>query len=246
VGDVDAFVEWLQANGTPGAHLAAHRHYAEELDKHPSLSAALRYHEDAGAPASRLANLKATAAKRAEYEQSLVASVPRPRPLAAEPVPYRPAEPAAHRPADVPALAVERPKPRTLEPNPRWTQPRVGCICNKRYDLYLDNDFGGLAKMLGGGIGIGTILLMRMIGVVGALAVALGLAGLGGLATFFTICLRCEGCRKPISKDLDDDERSTMRKGRAMVGLVTAGLLAGAALCVFIWITAVKAAQHHY
>ena len=248
VGDVDAFVEWLRSIGTPEAHVAAHRHYAEELDRHPSLSAALRYHEDAGAPAGRLANLKATAAKRVEYEQSLIASVPRPRSLAAEPVPYRPApaEPAAHPPSEVPALAVERPRSRTLEPNPRWSQPRPGCICKKRYDLYLDNDFGGLAKMLGGGIGIGTFLLIRMIGVVGALAVALGLAGLGGIATFLTICFRCEGCRKPIRNDLDDDERTTLRKGRAMVGLVTGALLAGAALCVFIWITVVKSAHHHH
>lgn len=245
MGDVDAFVKWLEDSGTPAAHVAAHRHYAEELDKHPSLSAALRYHEDAGAPAGRLANLKATAAKRVEFEQSLIASIPRPRPLASEPVPYPPAEPAGYRPSEVPQLAIERPKPRTVEPNPRWSAPRNGCTCQKRYDLYLDNDFGGLAKMLGGGIGIGTFLLVRAIGVVGALAIAFGLAGLGGFATILTICFRCEGCRKPI-KDLDDDERTTLRKGRAIVVLITVALFAGAALCAFIWITVVKSSVHHY
>jgi hypothetical protein len=220
VGDVDDFVEWLRETGTPEPHVAAHRHYAEELAKHPSLSAALRYHEDAGAPPQRIANLKSTAVKRAEFEQ---------------------AREAPRRPQLEPRLEVERPAPRAREvtANPRFSTPRAGCECKKRYDLYLDNDFGTLAKMLGGGIGLGTFLLIRMIGVVGALAIALGLAGLGGFATIMTVCFRCEGCRKPI-KDLDDEERSTLRKGRAMVVLVTAALWGGAALCVFLWLTAVR------
>lgn len=233
MGDVDELVEWLRRNGTPEAHLAAHRHYAEELAKHPSLSAAIRYHEDAGAPPQRIANLKATAAKFAELEESKRA-------------PRAPVAPVRVREPELPVHVAPRPAARqTADPPSRWTAPRVGCDCKKRYDLYLDNDFGGLAKMLGGGLGIGTFLLVRMIGVLGALAIALGLAGLGGFATIMTICFRCEGCRKPIKQDLDDDERATLRKGRAMVVIVTALLWGGAALCAFLWITAVRSAQHY-
>lgn len=221
MGDVDTFVDWLRANGTPEAHVSAHRHYAEELAKHPSLSAAIRHHEDAGAPAQRIANLRSTAAKLAEMEHG------------------------APLPRASPPLEVEtpRPAPRATVSDPRWTTPRIGCECRKRYDLYLDNDFGTLAKMLGGGLGIGMFLLIRMIGVLGALAIALGLAGLGGFATIMTICYRCEGCRKPIKKDLDDEERTTLRKGRAMVVLVTAALWGGAALCVFLWLSALRSAR---
>ena len=57
VGDVEAFIEWLRARGTPEPQLEAHRHYARELAKHPSLSAALRAEQEAGAPANRSANI---------------------------------------------------------------------------------------------------------------------------------------------------------------------------------------------
>lgn len=35
--------------------------------------------------------------------------------------------------------------------------------------------------------------------------------------------------------DLDEDERAHLAKGRGLVILVTAGFLAGAAICGFLW-----------
>jgi len=226
VGEVEPFLEWLRRSGTPEPHVEAHRHYANELAKHPSLTAALRAEEEAGSPAKRIANLRQTAARLAEYEDS------------------------KGLPHAAPALAVERERPLSVAPPVQAAPsrhaislPRKGCSCRSHQDIYLDTDFGSLASMIGGGIGIGTLILIRMIGVLGAVTVALGLAGLGGLATIISICFRCEGCRDPVS-DLDEDERAVLRKGRALVTLITMGFVGGALACGFLWGYLVKKQLH--
>jgi len=222
VGEVEPFIEWLRRNGTPEPHVEAHRHYATELAKHPSLTAALRAEEEAGSPAKRIANLRQTAARLAEFEESKSTPIPgaRARESVAPPVQAAPA-PSRH------AIAL----------------PRKGCSCRTHQDIYLDTDFGTLASMIGGGIGIGTFFLIRLIGVLGAVTLALGLAGLGGLATIISICFRCEGCRDPVS-DLDADERALLRKGRALVTLITMGFVGGAIACGLLWGYLVKKQMH--
>jgi hypothetical protein len=225
VEDVEPFITWLRGQGLPDEHVAAYRNYLAELAKHPSLSAAIRAAEEAGTPAKQIANMRQVAARFAEFqEKGSVAkpqATPRGTPPAALEVEARtPLAPIANRLKD-------------MEPR------RRGCTCKKRYDIYLDNDFGALARWLGGGIGIGTLILIRLIGIFGAAALALGLAGIGGLATVISICFRCEGCRHRIT-DLDEDERAHLKKGRAMVVLVTAGLLAGSVLCGYLWYLVMK------
>jgi hypothetical protein len=231
VEDVEPFIAWLRSRGTPEAHLDAHRHYAAELAKHPSLSAALRAGEEEGVAANRLANLRQTAARLAEYED-WKANPDRPE------RPERPERVTATPPAPIERSA-------RVTAALKQSIPRKGCACTKHYDVYLDNDFGSLARWLGGGIGIGTIILIRMFGLLGALAIGFALAGLGGFATIFTVALRCEGCRLRVS-DLDEDERTTLRKARALVTLVTLGLLAAAVLCGVLWWMAVTSRSRLY
>jgi len=80
---------------------------------------------------------------------------------------------------------------------------------------------------------------IRLIGVLGALTLALGAAGMGGLVS---ICMRCEGCRRRVS-DLDADERARVRKGRGRVTLITLALIIGAAVCGAVWWSLIKKAQ---
>jgi hypothetical protein len=221
VGEVEPFIEWLRTTGTPEAHVEAHRHYAIELAKHPSLTAALRAEEEAGSPAKRIANLRQTAARLAEFEESKRS----PPPVAARP-----------RAPESVAPPVQAPAPSSRHV---MSLPRKGCSCRSHQDIYLDTDFGSLASMIGGGIGIGMFFLIRFIGILGAAAIALGLAGLGGLATIISICFRCEGCRDPVT-DLDADERALLRKGRALVTLITAGFVGGAIVCGSLWAYLVK------
>ncbi len=112
--------------------------------------------------------------------------------------------------------------------------PRKGCECKRRYDLYLDNDFGTYATLLGGGTGVTMFFLTRLLGLVGAMAIAFGLAGIGGTITIASICFRCEGCRRTI-RELDADERAELRKSRGLVTLITLGLYAAAAICGVLW-----------
>lgn len=136
-----------------------------------------------------------------------------------------------------PALELEPSGPRkrtSASPIQPISTPRKNCQCRKRYDVYVDNDFGIMAKLLGGGAGIAMFFLVRLVGILGAGAIALGLAALGGTATIISICFRCEGCRRTI-RDLDDGERSDLRKARALVTLVTLGLWAGAGICAVLW-----------
>ena len=216
--DLEPFLEWLRSRGATAAQLAVCRQYAIELAKYPSLSAALRAYEEAGAAADRIAGLRQTAARIAEFtEATRVIAMRGEPPLELEP---RRARPATGRVHDV------------------AQSPRLGCTCRKYYDVYVDSDFGTLASMLGGGIGIGTLILIHWLGALAAAAIALGLAGLGGLATVGSICVRCEGCRCKI-RDLDDADRVDLRKGRARVARVTLALLAGAALCGYLcWVFA--------
>ena len=219
----------MRARGTAEQHLEAHRHYALELAKYPSLSAALRAEEEAGSPANRIANIRQVAARIAEFHSGQGVAV-------------HDASPARPSPAQ-PALEVEAPRTARATVSPRMLglEPRRrGCDCRERQDVYVDNDFGAMASMLGGGIGIGTIVLIKFVGVLGALAIALGLASLGGLATTMSICFRCHGCRCKV-RDLDADERLALGKGRALVAAVTLALMAGSALCGYIWYSAVKA-----
>ena len=209
------FVEWLRTKGLPNERIEAFRFFAAELAKHPSLSAAIRAYEDAGEPPQRITNLRHAAAKLVEYEESRHAP-------AVDPSPPRPRTPSA---AVVAAAA---------------STSRLGCSCRKRYDIYLDSDFGALARWLGGGIGIGSLVMIRLFGIVGAAAIALGLAGTGGAATILSICFRCEGCRQRI-RDLDRDELAILRSGRAKVTLITVGLLGGAAVCGLGWWMAISA-----
>ena len=230
--EVEPFIDWLRSQGLPDEHVAAYRNYLAELAKHPSLSAAIRAAEEAGTPPKQIANMRQVAARFAEFKDKGAAAVEKPAargtpPMSLEVEAKKPLPPLSSRTA-----VNERP-------------PRRGCSCKKHYDVYLDNDFGALASWLGGGIGIGTIILIRMIGVLGAACLALGLAGLGGLVTCFSICVRCEGCRQRVT-DLDEEELRDLRKGRGMVVLVTAGLLAGALLCGYLWITLIKQSSHHH
>lgn len=224
--DVESFIAWLGTQGTPAAHLPVYRHYAGELAKHPSLSAALRAAEEAGAPEQQIKNLRMTAAKLAGFENRR----------------FAPAQPEA-TPIE---LAVDpKPPPRDMGKLLEVSRPRQGCTCTRHRDVYLDNDFGALARWLGGGVGLGTIVLIRFIGALGTAALALGLAGMGGLVTITSICLRCEGCRSRV-RDLDDEEKAHVRAGRKRVVLVTAGLLAGAALCGALWISAAHSAMNRH
>lgn len=184
-----------------------------ELGRHPSLSAAIKAAEDAGKSPEYIASLRLAAARKMQIDMPQ-----------STPTPVAP-----------PVTPRGTPAPRYVE-----MRPRKGCTCRKGYDPYLDNDFGALARLLGGGIGIGTFIMIRLFGLLGALAIALGLAGCGGAATIFSICFRCEGCRNRIY-DLDEDERAHLAKGRRMVILVTVGLLAGAAICGYLWMQLAKA-----
>lgn len=178
-----------------------------ELGRHPSLSAAIKSAEDAGKSPQYIASLRLAAARKMQLE-----------------------EPRMPAPQSMPDPVVARGTPsRHVE-----LRPRKGCSCRKHYDPYLDNDFGALARVFGGGIGIGTFIMIRIFGLLGALAIACGLAGTGGFVTIFSICFRCEGCRNRIY-DLDVDERAHLAKGRGMVILVTAGFFAGAAICGYLW-----------
>lgn len=229
VDDVEGFIAWMRARGTPEQHLPAHRHYALELSKHPSLSAALRAEEEAGSPANRIANIRQVAARIAEFHSGHGVEV-------------HDASPVRQAPASL-ALEVEAPRAARATVSPRrlgLEPPRRGCECRERQDIYVDNDFGAMASMLGGGLGIGTIVLIKFVGVIGALAIALGLASLGGLATTMSICFRCHGCRCKV-RDLDADESGTLGKGRALVAAVTLALMAGSGLCGYLWYSAMKA-----
>jgi hypothetical protein len=221
VQDVDLFIEWLRTKGlSDETQLTAYRRFVEEIAAQPSLSAALRAAEEEGKPPKHIANLRAVAARMAEFESSRNAPpppAPRPTPLAS------------------PVLEVEARQPRAPAAVLRnVSDRRKGCICNKRYDLYLDDDFGALARVFGGGIGVGTIILIRVVGVLGALAIAFGLAAMGGLVTILSVCMRCEGCRRRV-QDLDVDERARVHKGRGRVIILTVVMLAGAALCAAAW-----------
>jgi len=230
---VEPFIAWLRDQGLPDEHIAAYRGHLAELAKHPSLSAAIRAHEEAGTPARQIANMRQVAARFAEFNEKGAIARGTP-PVELEVEAKKPLSPRGTPPV---ALEVEAKKP--LPPRgPRvgdTEPPRKGCSCRKRYDVYLDNDFGALGRWLGGGIGIGTIILIRLIGVLGAASLALGLAGMGGFITCFTICVRCEGCRQRI-QDLDAEERADLGKGRRKVVLVTAALLAGSVICAYLWV----------
>lgn len=227
--DVEPFIVWLEGQGLSRDQLDAYKRYLAELARHPSLSAALRAGEEAGMPARDLTNLRQVAARLAEFQATRDAPAPASPPLEVEP----------RRPLEVEPKPVRAPPARDHAMDP----PRRGCVCQRRHDVYLDNDFGALAKLLGGGAGLGAFLLVRLVGVLGALTLALALAGTGGTATIISICMRCSDCRRRIS-DLDSDERAAVRKGRGLVTLVTIGLLAGAALCGAIWWSAVKSRYH--
>jgi hypothetical protein len=252
VEDLEQFVEWLRKRGVPAAHIDAHRHYAMELAKYSSLPAAIVAEQQAGASAQRLANLRATSSKLDEFRTGISLEivpedlVRRPRNTSAPPPMSAPmASPAG---ADAARSSIDAPRPKSPTAGPvrrekETRPPRKGCECRERHDLYLDNDFGSLATMLGGGIGIGMIIMIRLVGLLGAFAVAFGLAGLGGLATILSICFRCEGCRRTV-RDLDADERSDLRKGRMMVTVVTLALIAASALCGYLWFMAAKTRIH--
>jgi len=266
VADVEPFIEWLQAKGlTDPAHLAAYRRFVAELAEHPSLSAALRAAEEAGKPPREIANLRQVAARLAEFEEARNPTAPRTASPSRSPVAQRTPSPsgspvAATTDQDSPPLEVEPRKPSpsvapaaaaALAIEARPARPtgssltrdmeakRRGCICNRRGDVYLDDDFGALARLFGGGIGIGTIVLIRMIGVLGALTIALGAAGMGGLVTITSICMRCEGCRRRI-QDPTDEERARIRKGRGRVVLLTLAFVVGAAICGAAWWSLMK------
>jgi hypothetical protein len=226
VQNVEAFIEWLRAKGlTDQTQLSAYRQLVEEIAAQPSLSAALRVAEEEGKPAKHIANLRAVAGRMAEFESSRTA-------------PARVAVAAAV--AAAPGLEVEARQPRAPAAALRnVSDRRKGCICNKRYDLYLDDDFGALARVFGGGIGVGTIVLVRAIGVLGALALAFGLAAMGGLVTILSICMRCEGCRRRV-QDLDADERARVHKGRGRVVVLTLVMIVLAVACGAAWWSAVK------
>jgi hypothetical protein len=224
--ELEGFVAWLRAQGTPEPHVEVYRRGAEELAKYRDVESAVRAEESAGASPRRIANLRMVGDQLAAFE----ASQPAPVELDIAPLPR----------ARAPAPATQQPFQPAVRSGPGFTPrrdvlpPRQGCTCRERHDIYVDNDFGVLAKLLGGGLGIATFVLIRLLGLLGALALALGLAGMGGLATTFSICFRCEGCRQPV-RDLDDDERSDLRRGRALVFGVTLALLGGAAICAFLW-----------
>jgi hypothetical protein len=246
VEDVEPFIEWLQSKGlSDEAHLAAYRRIVAELAQHPSLSAALRAAEEAGKPPREIANMRAVAGRIAEFEQ-LSAPAPAPRPSSPSRPPVEKKEPALEvepAPRAAAALAVE---PRTTRPPLSRMRdsdpPRKGCICKRRSDVYLDDDFGALARLFGGGIGIGTIVLIRLLGVLGALTLAFGAAAMGGLVTITSICMRCETCRHRVS-DTTDDERARIRTGRGRVVVITLILLVAAAACGAAWWSIIKDAR---
>jgi hypothetical protein len=233
VADVEPFIAWLRGQGATDAQQAAFRRYAMELAKHPSLSAAIRAAEEAGTPQLQIANLRQTAARLVEFESAAGVTMDR----TAEPSRARPL------PTSPPSLDIEPIRPRTPSAAPKFdAPPRRGCECRRRHDVYLDNDFGVLARWLGGGLGIGTLIMIRLFGLFGALALALGLAGAGGTATIISICVRCEGCRRRVT-DLDAEELEDLRKGRKLVVLVTVGLLAGAVVCGYLWWLVLQASR---
>lgn len=234
---MEPFIAWLRGQGLPDEHIRAYRHYLAELAKHPSLSAAIKAAEDAGTPPQQIANMRQVAARLLQFQDTGGATT---SPSPARGTKTSPS-PEIER-ARAPSLEVEKPRPARASRAPAVEPRRHGCDCAKRYDVYLDNDFGALARWLGGGIGIGTIIIIRFIGILGAAALALGLAGMGGLVTIASICFRCQGCRRRVT-DLDEDERAHLRKGRGMVVLVTLGLLAAAALCGYLWILAIQASH---
>jgi hypothetical protein len=112
---------------------------------------------------------------------------------------------------------------------------RAGCGCKKRYDLYLDDDFGGAARWLAGGVGIGTVVLAYWAGVFFTVALMFGFAAMGGVATVMSVCMRCEGCRQKVT-DLDANDRENVRLARRRITLVTVGLAAIAAASGALWV----------
>jgi hypothetical protein len=239
VEDAERFLTWLQGQGLGEKQLAAYRKYLEELAKHPSLSAALRAAEDAGVPAREIGNMRAVAARFAEFQATGEATASAAPPSRRSPT----SPPPSARPPTSPPLEIEKPARPAPARDHSVELPRKGCVCNRRQDVYVDNDFGALAKLLGGGAGIGAVLLTRMIGVFGALALAFGLAAMGGMATIISICLRCNSCRRRVT-DLDSDERAAVHKGRGLVTLVTLGLVAATAVSGFLWWKRAQARYH--
>jgi hypothetical protein len=221
--DVEAFSGWLRRGGASELDITAARTHAAELARHPSLSAALRDAEDRRAAPADIAALRRTAGQIAQFESG--EQPPRAAPESSGFDIVRDDRPARRegRATNAPAML------------PR----RAGCDCRSRSDVYIDNDFGVLGKALGGAGGVGGFILVRFVGILGAAAIALGLAGTGGLITTISICVRCEGCRRRVT-DLDADERRDLLKGRSLTMLVTIGLLAGAAVCGYLWWTLVS------
>ncbi|HEY4181518.1 MAG TPA: hypothetical protein VGM90_31945 [Kofleriaceae bacterium] len=128
-----------------------------------------------------------------------------------------------------------RPRNPLVERMEQERAPRAGCQCRKHYDVYLDNDFGGMAAWIGGGFGLLLLTLAFWMGPFGALSVALFGATCGGAATSISISLRCEGCRKTVT-DLTEEEYDWLRRGRMQVMKYTAMLGVFTVLAISSWL----------
>jgi len=208
-GEVDDFLAWLRARGTPEPNLELYRRGAAVLAQHATLDATLAAEEAAGASPRRLANLREVHAQLMQFR----AEPPPPPEIHVAPRPQR-ATAVGTRPAPLP--------------------PRRGCECRERKDVYLDDDLGLWGKAAGGITGVVGLVMLRMIGVLGTATVIFGLAGCGSLAAAMSMGYRCDTCRRSV-RDLDDDERADLRRGRGLRLIVALVFLAGAAICVAVW-----------
>jgi hypothetical protein len=130
-----------------------------------------------------------------------------------------------------------RPRNALVERMEQEKAPRAGCRCKKHYDLYLDNDFGGMAAWIGGGFGLLLLTLAYWMGPFGALSIALFGATCGGLATVISISLRCEGCRRTVT-GLNEEELDWLKRGRQQVIKYTAmlGVFTAFSIAMWFWI----------
>lgn len=90
--------------------------------------------------------------------------------------------------------------------------PLPGCACRTRQDVYLDDYWQNLGKIVTGVMGLVGLTILIVFPSMLAVVVALGVTTTGALITALTVGWRCESCRRWIARrGLDADQRRDVR-----------------------------------